>query len=56
MLAMLFIVLATLAGFGAIALVVTAIVFNSVWMFVAAIGAGLLAWLFAYTADGLDLY
>lgn len=56
MLWMLFILLSILSGLAAIVLVVCAIVFNSVWMLAVAIGAGLLAWLFGYTSDDLEMY
>lgn len=54
--AMLFILLSVLGGMTTIGLLIAAAVLNAAWMIVAAIGAGLLTWLFIYMADNTELF
>lgn len=54
--AALYILLAAIFGMGTIGLLVAAAILNLAWMIVAAIGAGLMTWLFGYMADNTSLF
>lgn len=53
--AIVFIFLAVIGGMATIGLLIAAAVLNLAWMIVAAIGAGLLTWLFGYMVTQTEL-
>jgi len=52
----LFILLAVIAGMATVVLLLGAAVLNAAWMIVAAVGAGLLTWLFSYMINETELF